>query len=277
MSNWRQMGMGVLTALFYIALIFGGFLAALAEGGRRLALPPTAEVVARQPTGQAGTAALATGMLPVQPAAATFTPTQSCQQAPEGWVKLTVLPGDTLDLLAAAYGVTAEMLSQANCIPPSGLMDGVDIFVPPPSPTPTITLTSLAPTARPTRTETVCGGPPAGWVRYTVRSGDTLSAIGRLTGATVNQLMAANCLPSTRIITGQKLWVPYLPVPTPLSPTPTLPLPPTSTPETVIPPSATFTPIPQPSDTPQPEPSDTPPPAPTEPPEASPTPGVDPT
>ena len=57
---------------------------------------------------------------------------------------------------------------------------------------------------------------PAGWVSYTVRSGDTLSALAGATNTTLEQLMQVNCIEDARfIVAGQQLFLPSTP---PLSP-----------------------------------------------------------
>lgn len=145
--------------------------------------------------------------------------------------------------------------------------------------------TAAQPTAAPS--PQACG-PPAGWVTYTVRSGDTLGRLSRAYGISVEQLRQANCLPgSNLIVAGQQLYVPFVlveptpqPLPTealpptpteallptePLLPTPTQTSPlPTETPVTPTPTSEppTDTPVPA-SDTPEPA-TDTPAPEPTE-------------
>ena len=110
---------------------------------------------------------------------------------------------------------------------------------------------------------TTCSGHPAGWVQYTVRPGDTLYKIGLQTGVNWVTLRNANCLPSSLIRTGQRLWVPRLPViipvrtatPRPIrTATPTRTIPATTRPpDTVVPP--TERPTERPTD---PPPSDTP-------------------
>jgi LysM repeat protein len=133
-------------------------------------------------------------------------------------------------------------------------------------------------------------GPPAGWVTYTVRPGDTLAALSRAYNVSVDQLRQANCLPASNlIVAGQRLYVPFtqvdptaviLPTDTPLpTPSETLPLTPTFTPlpPTVTPLTPTVTPeaptatlepptatLELPTDTLEPPP-DTPEPEPTEP------------
>ncbi|HEU0293446.1 MAG TPA: LysM peptidoglycan-binding domain-containing protein [Anaerolineales bacterium] len=67
------------------------------------------------------------------------------------------------------------------------------------------------------------------WSFLFVQSGDTLSKLARATGSTVDELMQANCLPDTRIVAGQLLYVPRPPF-SPATLTATFsPVPPTET------------------------------------------------
>ncbi len=133
--------------------------------------------------------------------------------------------------------------------------------LPEPTPTPTSTLTvSPTPTVEesgqepreipsetPTSTPTVSLTPPTvcvppngrnGWVRYTVRKGDTLFSLARSTNprTTVQEIQKANCLLGTLILAGKPLYLPSIPVcpptntpPPPFIPTPT-PVPPVEEP-----------------------------------------------
>jgi LysM repeat protein/tetratricopeptide (TPR) repeat protein len=87
-----------------------------------------------------------------------------------------------------------------------------------PSPTP-----SLTPTPSATHTSTLTPVPcipETGWPVYTIQRGDTLYNIARRTGTIYPRLMAANCLTSTVIHPGQRLYVPRLPaLPTTITPT----------------------------------------------------------
>jgi LysM repeat protein len=105
---------------------------------------------------------------------------------------------------------------------------------------------------------TSCGRPP-GWVQYVVRSGDTLSSISEAYGITIAQLQSANCLSTTKIYTGQILWVPNVPTATP-KPTDEPTDPPTFTPTLTHTPLPTDTPTNTPPPTDTPLPTDTPPP-----------------
>jgi LysM repeat protein len=91
-----------------------------------------------------------------------------------------------------------------------------------PSPVPTLTATPR-PTSRP-RTSTSPTKRPAyvaptavfcrketTWPVYLIRSGDTLFSIAKKTKSSTDELMRANCLTTSKIIAGTKLYVPYLP------------------------------------------------------------------
>ncbi|MDP3185860.1 MAG: LysM peptidoglycan-binding domain-containing protein [Anaerolineales bacterium] len=81
---------------------------------------------------------------------------------PSGWIRYTVLKGDTLYSLAQYYQVTVQQLQQANCMGGStSLYTDRQIYVPPkptrtPSPTPT---PSATPTASDTPTPTLTVAP----------------------------------------------------------------------------------------------------------------------
>lgn len=77
---------------------------------------------------------------------------------------------------------------------------------------------SLTTTLTLTATATRCPA-PAGWALYTVAAGDTLSALAVVSGASVAELMQANCLLDDGVIAGSQLWLPFLPAPT-ATPTP---------------------------------------------------------
>jgi len=281
MSDVRQAITGILAALVSAVIIFGSIILALTETGQRVArlpeinptmltpLPPVDTPEPGEPTFTA-----APTRVPQRPTAEA---TSSCPPHP-GWQPFVVLPGDTLVTLAQDYGTSPEILIEGNCLESDDLMIGMEINIPLRKSTPSITPadtatasatpTSQALPAKPKSGQskpkaTTCG-PPSYWVRYTVRSGDNLTRIALATGTTVSQLRSANCLPSTLIRTGQRLWVPRLPpVSTPLrSPTPrptrTATLTRTSLP-TIVP---SDTPVPTntepPTEPPPPPPSDTP-------------------
>jgi LysM repeat protein len=103
-----------------------------------------------------------------------------------------------------------------------------------PSPTaPAATDTPPAADAPATLSSTPCG-PPATWVRYTVRRGDTLFDLSRRFGVSQSELQLANCLTDANIKFGQNLFVPFVPSPTPTeTPLPSDTPPPTPIPDTL--------------------------------------------
>ena len=88
------------------------------------------------------------------------------------------------------------------------------------TPTSSPTFTSTF-TATPTSTSTKLPTPTqcvskSYWPVYYVESGDTLYSLALSIGSSVNELMLANCLPGTLIFSGQTLYVPRLPIKTPI-------------------------------------------------------------
>ncbi|HFE66592.1 MAG TPA: LysM peptidoglycan-binding domain-containing protein, partial [Chloroflexi bacterium] len=142
--------------------------------------------------------------------------------------------------------------------------DALPVLLTLPSPTPTQTPTpTLTATATPTASNTpdmtatrlASCIPPEDWEEYTIKRGDALFDIALAAGSAVEELMLINCLESTVLSIGHRLWVPRLPATATATSTPV------ST-ETVTP----QPPAPKPSNTPVPvPPSRTPPPAPSPP------------
>jgi uncharacterized protein len=117
--------------------------------------------------------------------------------SPYGWSRIIVRPGDSPSSLAQAFGTTPELLIRANCLLNDNLIPGMIIYVPDQS--------TVAPS--------VFCGPPPGWILYTVQSKDTLFKISAMFGVSVSELQHANCMPGqTMIRTGQKLFIPNVPV-----------------------------------------------------------------
>ncbi len=272
MKDLRQVILGILAGLLSTALLFGSLSLALVEGNMRQALAPSATLPGSPtPTPLGFTPSPTNTLLPGQPSLTpTLTPTPTITLTPacpypSDWIRITVLPGDTLESLAEQYHTTAQIIKTANCLPTDFLVEGNLLYVPPlPTQTP-------QPTA--TKTPIPCG-PYPGWVLYTIRPGDTLYSLAGYFNTTVWQLMVANCLPNSNITAGELLWVPNLPTPTYVTPptrtptrTPTATLTPTST-LPVYPPTDT----PTPTDTETPTPTDTPTETPTGTPSATPTP-----
>lgn len=66
-----------------------------------------------------------------------------------------------------------------------------------------------------------CPPPPTWWVRYTVRAGDTLYGLALRTGTSVAQLQSVNCLASSTLVVGTRLWLPRSPISPTIRPEPT--------------------------------------------------------
>jgi LysM repeat protein len=209
MQTLRQLGGGVIVAIFSVILVIGGIFLSLAE-----TLPPPATPTQIPPTFPESfpTATSTTIGFPASDtptATSELTATQTATGAfaaasstactpPTGWIRITTSAGDTVYTLAQRYKTTAADLNAANCLTSAELSAGLALYVPP---VPTVTVIP-------------CGA-PSGWVRgYTVQRGDTLFRIALIYNITYTQLQRANCMgSSTTIYAGQRLWVPYVFVP----------------------------------------------------------------
>lgn len=256
MKSVEQFLVGLFSAAGISLLILSAFTLALLEGGiSTAALPPTPEVSPTAPPAtpvmQNSTPQQTEALQPTNTATVTATLASSCAPPPADWVVYIVKPGETLEMIASRAGTTADQVSFINCLPP-GFRVVADMQIRLPFVAPTNTIPAPLPTAPPTATATTCA-PPAYWVPYIVRRGDTLSSIGRAFGVSAFQLQVGNCLPSDRIDAGQQLMVPNVPTRTPTStPTPTQTILPTdtNTPE-VVPTEPEFTATPTSTDTPE--------------------------
>ncbi len=90
-------------------------------------------------------------------------------------------------------------------IPPTPEPTSSPTPVPTATPTPAPTATS-APTASPSPPASCAS--PAGWISYTVRTGDTLASLARRGGVTTAALMQANCLSTATLRAGDSINVP---------------------------------------------------------------------
>jgi LysM repeat protein len=265
MQTFRQLGGGVIVAIFSVILVLGGIFLSLAESlpdaPTPTQIPPTLPLNFPTPT-ETQTPALQTATS-TETASASPSPTASQLAAaptlctpPSGWIRIQSGTGDTVYSLAQRYKTTAETLSAANCLASFDLASGSVVYVPP---VPTVTVIP-------------CGA-PAGWVRtHIVQAGDNLYRIALSYGINYPQLQRANCMGSSvTIYTGQRLWVPNIATRTLVpgqtiipdfptatwtpSPTFTATDAPTSTPTATQPPTATSTFIPTATSSPTPPPS----------------------
>ena len=247
MKSIRQLFFGLLSAIATSLLVLGAGTLAFVE--EEVNLSPLSALATKTPL---ATYTTAPG-LPTQTPAIPPTPTPTWVKfiqcnVPHGWQPYEVKPGDTLEAVAERFSITAEMIYQKNCLQSSSLPPGTILYLPAPTPTATLTPVVLTPTITPTPTttptpylqETPCG-PPAGWVVYVVRSGDTLYRLSVMLGVSQNALMEANCLTNPYLYAGQRLYVPFIPA-APATPTPTntrtptdAPVVPSNTPVTITP------------------------------------------
>ncbi len=149
------------------------------------------------------------------------------QTAPDSWygnlllvvgVVLTVVMAllmSQLDRLQTRLVPTIQVVAQATepVITPTPLSAIALATAVPASPTSIASnndSTTSGSTAVPTA---ACGQPPAGWVSYLVQSGDTLYALSRDSGTTVDQIVQVNCLEAKLFVTGMQIYLPMIPPP----------------------------------------------------------------
>lgn len=211
----------ILIALASLATVIGIISLAMVQGGKSFlpgsAATKTPTIITTEPGLSAITPSPDQNQSSSETQSATLALSQVTCASPQGWMPIIVMPGQTLEKIAALYNISSESLKKGNCLKNDSIQAGVIIFIPA-SP---VQNTQTSPQSSPQ-----CGS-PAGWVIYTVQPGDTLYGIATAYGITVNQLKYANCLISNNIYVGQRLYVPNIP---PNFVNPGYPLPPLSTP-----------------------------------------------
>ena len=176
--------------------------------GQRLIIPinlpePQETPVADEPTDTPTDTPTATATPTYTP---TFTPTPTPTATP---ITYQVLPGDTLEVIAARYGTTVDLLAQQNNIVNQHQIDVGQILVIPTAVPPTATPTPL-PTATPVSTATPIIDPvTTSTVTYVVEVGDTLGEIAAQFNTTVAAIAQLNGITNpSRIFPGQELRIP---------------------------------------------------------------------
>ncbi len=159
-------------------------------------LPETQESASgEQPTATATNTATATPTI-----TPTFTSTPTPTATP---VTYQILPGDTLEVIAARYGTTVEFLAKQNSIANPHQIDVGQILVIP---------TAVPPTPTPTPIPTFTPVPDPGTlttVTYVVQVGDTLGEIAVQFNTTVAAIAQLNGITNpSRIFPGQELLIP---------------------------------------------------------------------
>lgn len=232
MTNLRQVILGFLAALLSTGILLGSLSLALIEGGTkpvRVAVQPAPLTHTPSPESIFITATYLPGVpsstfTPTVPPTNTPTPTIQPPTAcppPADWFAITVLSDDTLDSIARRYNSTAKEIAVKNCLVTTTLLPGAILYVPMVDATATSlpTMTPAHPTALPTPSPAPCG-PPAGWVVYSVKVGESLYTLAAATGTSLAQLQNANCLSGTVALrAGQLVRLPFIPIPRLAAPT----------------------------------------------------------
>ncbi len=220
MNGLRQLFLGLLIALGSVLLIFGAASLAVVEGTSVAFVPsasPGLPGITPSPILENQPEPLQT---PIPTLTRTYTATApqptSCP-VPDGWVAYTVQPGDSLSALAERMNLSPDQILKANCMSSSSLMPDTILYLPYTAPTNTVppALPTLQPTLSPTRTKVSCS-PPSGWILYTIQPGEYLYRLAQAFGVTVDQIVAANCLHSTAVFAGQRIFLPNVPTRVPL-------------------------------------------------------------
>ena len=215
MQNLREFGNALVVAIISIGLILGALSISLVEFSPKATPSPT-NIIPPSPIPVTATFTSPPTLIPPPglnspiPVSSptpvkTSTPPLFCRP-PLGWVtQISVQTGDTLDTLAARYGISSVELRSANCLISDILVSGTKLYVPPVIP----------------NTPSQCRKGAAGWVySYAVKSGDTIYAIATNHSTTATLLKNVNCRTSDLIVAGEILWVPNIstrtPYPSPL-------------------------------------------------------------
>jgi LysM repeat protein len=130
-----------------------------------------------------------------------------------------VAKGETLYAIARKYDITVDSLAKANTISdPSKLFVGMKLTIPDksgahsaanPAAAPTaVAPTAVAPTAVAPTAAPVPVPPPQTTIEYVVRKGDTLYAIAKAHGVSVDAILKASGMSTMTIKQGQKLRIP---------------------------------------------------------------------
>ena len=153
----------------------------------RTPVPATTTPMHPMPTSVLPTATLTPPTLTPAPPTPTGAPTP---------VIYVVQAGDTLGAIAKEFGVTVEALQEANAISdPTRLQIDQELVIPQGQVVATVTSTSVSPTTAA--------------VIHVVQAGDTLGAIAKQYGVTVEALQEVNAISDpTRLQIGQKLIIP---------------------------------------------------------------------
>ncbi len=143
-------------------------------------------------------------------------PSPTLCPVPTGWEPYEIKMGDSLEALAGERLAQLAEVMAGNCLDRPGALPGAIIYLPPPPPTLTPTITSTPTiTFTPTITLRPCDY-PEGWMRYSLKPGDTLFKLGVMFRTSEVEIMTANCLAFGQpLYAGDIIMVPPQPTSTP--------------------------------------------------------------
>jgi LysM repeat protein len=209
---------------FAIGLAAVGVIACTVIGGSVLTMQEGRQYVAAEPT---ETPTVAVVLPPTR--TPTSTPTAVPSTPTPTWTPTEEPP------TATAVPPSATAIPPTSTATPRPTSTRTSTATPQPTQTATPTVTALV-TATQNPTETPVPMPtatrvcivPSSWRLYTVQRGDTLSRLAVRYGTSVSAIVDANCLSSTSLYVGQRLYLPAQAVVTPIPPTATVPPAPTA-------------------------------------------------
>ncbi len=209
MRSAREFGNALVAAILSIGLTLGALSISLVGFIPEEAEPPTLTSIPSPIPVTATYTLLPSPTLPQGAETATPSVTNTLVQSttcppPPGWTAYFVQGGDSIESIAAKYGVTGDYLKSKNCLTSNEVLPGKSIYVP----------------NLPTSTRAVCVPGAPGWVNtYTAKHGDTFYGIAYRYYTSEREIMNVNCRNSTILYAGEVIWVPNR-EPRPLTSTP---------------------------------------------------------
>ena len=209
MRSAREFGNPLVAAILSVGLTLGALSISLVGFIPEEAEPPTLTPIP-SPIPITATDTLPPTSTPLQSAdTPTPTVTSTLVQStlcppPPGWTAYIVQAVDSLESIAAKYGVTSDYLKSKNCLVSNDLIPGKSIYVP----------------NLPTSTFAACIAGAPGWSNnYVAKHGDTFYGIAYRYYTSEREIMRVNCRTSTLLLAGEVIWVPNV-APRPLTSTP---------------------------------------------------------
>jgi LysM repeat protein len=117
----------------------------------------------------------------------------TCKSIPDDWSEYIVQPGDSLSTLAVQFGVSKKTIAQANCLAFDQIIQGQVIYLP-------LDLFE--------KYDGVNCGAPNGWIQHVIHPHDNLLKLAKEYNISIFEIMKANCLESTNLAPGRKLFLP---------------------------------------------------------------------